>query len=99
MTRRRWALPVLVMPPRCRRLRLSSAPRLARLVQSGDLLVVYSDGILEASDSQEQEFGEERLIAAAQRNRSKSPVDICEAILAACNLLLGKKCPRTIRRC
>jgi phosphoserine phosphatase RsbU/P len=35
-------------------------------VETGDLLVVCSDGILEASDSQDQEFGEQRLIAAAQ---------------------------------
>jgi serine phosphatase RsbU (regulator of sigma subunit) len=63
-------------------------------VQSGDLLVVYSDGILEASDSQEQEFGEERLIAAAQRNWSRSPLDICEAILADVQSFVGQEVPK-----
>jgi hypothetical protein len=50
-------------------------------IQPGDLLVVYSDGIIEAADAQEQEFGEERLMSLIQRNRDQTPVEICNNIL------------------
>ena len=46
------------------------------MVEAGELLVVYSDGIVEASDDHDQEFGEERLIAAIGRNWRKSPAEI-----------------------
>ncbi len=58
-------------------------------IQPGDLLVVFSDGILEASDSRHQEFGEERIIAAVERNWTKSPAEICRAILADVRSFIG----------
>ncbi len=41
-------------------------------VQSGDRLVLYTDGITEARDSQDEEFGEQRLIDLVRDNRSCS---------------------------
>ena len=39
-------------------------------VGAGDLLVVYTDGITEAVDAADEEFGLERLVAVAQRHRA-----------------------------
>jgi serine phosphatase RsbU (regulator of sigma subunit) len=58
------------------------------------LLVVYSDGILEAANARDQEFGEERVIAAIERNASKPPDTICAAILADVRAFLGKELPQ-----
>jgi sigma-B regulation protein RsbU (phosphoserine phosphatase) len=63
-------------------------------VEAGDLLVVYSDGIVEASDAHDQEFGEERLIAEIGRNWRKPPAEICESILASTNDFLGSEAPQ-----
>lgn len=48
----------------------------------GDLLVVFSDGVLEATNRQGEEFGEERLAQTVQRHQDLSPRQICDAILA-----------------
>ncbi|HLH01379.1 MAG TPA: PP2C family protein-serine/threonine phosphatase [Bryobacteraceae bacterium] len=60
-------------------------------VQADDVLVVYSDGIVEASDSRQQEFGQDRLIEAIESNWAKSPTEICEAILADVRVFLGQE--------
>ncbi|HVL66120.1 MAG TPA: SpoIIE family protein phosphatase [Vicinamibacterales bacterium] len=41
-------------------------------LSSGDRLILYTDGVTEARDAGDQEFGEERLIAAAVANRACS---------------------------
>jgi sigma-B regulation protein RsbU (phosphoserine phosphatase) len=60
-------------------------------VQPGDLLVLFSDGIIEATDSREEQFGEERLIAVIERQWAESPPEICDAILAEVRRFLGKE--------
>ena len=52
-------------------------------IESGDLLVVYSDGILEAANEVGEQFGEERIIAAALQCNSSEPAQICAGILRA----------------
>jgi sigma-B regulation protein RsbU (phosphoserine phosphatase) len=37
------------------------------VLQRGDLLVFYTDGVTEAMNGARQEFGEERLVAAVER--------------------------------
>ena len=64
------------------------------MVEAGDLLVVYSDGIVEASDAQDEEFGEERLITAIRWNRRTRPAEICESILASTKVFLGSGAPQ-----
>ena len=50
---------------------------------SGDMLVLYSDGVTEATDVNENEFGEERLIEVLRQNRGKSSAAIVEAVTSA----------------
>jgi serine phosphatase RsbU (regulator of sigma subunit) len=45
----------------------------------GDILALYTDGVTEALNDAEKEFGEHRLIELLQRNRHKSS----QALLAA----------------
>ncbi len=49
---------------------------------AGDVLVIYTDGISEASPNEEDEFGEERLIEAARNGREQSADEVLEAILS-----------------
>jgi hypothetical protein len=48
---------------------------------SGDLLVLYSDGVVEAADAEEQEFGEHRLLAAINECLERSCAEIRDEIL------------------
>jgi sigma-B regulation protein RsbU (phosphoserine phosphatase) len=49
----------------------------------GDLLVIYSDGITEARDAKEEEFGVGRLVDAVMENRGKPAEGLKEAIFDA----------------
>jgi sigma-B regulation protein RsbU (phosphoserine phosphatase) len=49
---------------------------------AGDVLVIYTDGVSEASPNEEDEFGEERLIEAARNHRHRSADEVLEAILS-----------------
>src|SRR5262245_45824907 len=49
-------------------------------LSSGDLFAIYSDGITEALDQRDEEFGEERLLDAMTRARDQSPSDIVTAV-------------------
>jgi serine phosphatase RsbU (regulator of sigma subunit) len=53
----------------------------ARL-QPGDLLCMYSDGIIEAHDRRDQEFGMNRLLGVVRGNRTRSASEIGQAVLA-----------------
>ena len=48
---------------------------------SGDVLFLYTDGITEAMDPDKQEFGEDRLVAAARRCHSLHPEAMIPALL------------------
>ena len=50
-------------------------------VHPGDLLVLYSDGIVEAANASEEEFGEERLRGIVQENCTRPSAEILEEIL------------------
>jgi hypothetical protein len=63
------------------------------MVQAGDLLVIFSDGIIEAADADQQEFGEEGLVSVIERNWSKSPAEMCQVILANVKAFVGDKVP------
>jgi serine phosphatase RsbU (regulator of sigma subunit)/catechol 2,3-dioxygenase-like lactoylglutathione lyase family enzyme len=47
----------------------------------GDTLALYTDGITEAFNDADEEFGEERLVAALQRNRDLSSTGLLGAVV------------------
>ena len=63
-------------------------------VRSGDLLVVYSDGILEAENAEGDEFGEDGIIAAIEKHPNTSPGEICAAVLEEVRVFLGAGLPQ-----
>jgi serine phosphatase RsbU (regulator of sigma subunit) len=56
-------------------------PTSERRLFPGDLLAIYTDGITEAFNDRDEEFGEERLIEALHTHRSLAPSDLVAAIL------------------
>lgn len=55
------------------------------LMRPGDVLVCCTDGILEACNASEEEYGKERLAECIDRNRSKSAQGIIDAVFAELN--------------
>jgi len=51
------------------------------VVAPGDLLVAYSDGIAEASNDGDDEFGLDRIVAAVRHNDTSSARGICDAVV------------------
>ncbi|MGZ4816071.1 MAG: SpoIIE family protein phosphatase [Terriglobales bacterium] len=47
----------------------------------GDILSLFTDGITEAFNDAEEEFGEERLVEALGRYRQRSPQEILDAVI------------------
>jgi serine phosphatase RsbU (regulator of sigma subunit) len=47
---------------------------------TGDLFAIYTDGITEALNQRDEEFGEERLLDVMKRTREQSPSDIVTAV-------------------
>ncbi len=60
-------------------------------LRSGDLLVLFTDGIPEASNARGEEFGEARLTAVVQANRDLPAPALCERILSAVSEFLGSE--------
>jgi sigma-B regulation protein RsbU (phosphoserine phosphatase) len=52
-------------------------------LESGDILILFSDGVTEASDPSGDEFGEARLAELVTRLRERSAAEIVEAINSA----------------
>lgn len=51
-------------------------------LEPGDLLCMYSDGIIEAHDESDREFGTERLIRLVKSNRHRTAQEIGQEVLA-----------------
>jgi phosphoserine phosphatase RsbU/P len=51
------------------------------LMRKGDILLLYTDGIVEAMNEAKEMYGEQRLIAKLRELRLRSPKEICQLIL------------------
>jgi sigma-B regulation protein RsbU (phosphoserine phosphatase) len=52
------------------------------LLLPGDVLVLYTDGVVEAQDAQDTVFGEDRLLKSVQVNMGRPAQDIQDAVIA-----------------
>lgn len=50
-------------------------------LRPGDILILYTDGLVEAFNESEQQYGVERLLRTVQANRPATAEQICSAIL------------------
>jgi sigma-B regulation protein RsbU (phosphoserine phosphatase) len=46
----------------------------------GDMIILYTDGVIEALDAGQQMFGKERLIEVLRTHRTQSAVQLAETI-------------------
>lgn len=60
-------------------------------ISDGDLLVLYSDGVVEATGASGDQFGEERLQATVRNNVDKTAGEIRDAVLRDVEAFLGKQ--------
>jgi serine phosphatase RsbU (regulator of sigma subunit) len=67
------------LPPE---LRLPAYVQAEYELASGDVLVIYTDGITEAGPTEEEEFGEERLIVTAPMYQQQPAAKILDNILS-----------------
>ena len=58
-------------------------------LDTDDVLILYTDGITEAMDSEEREFGTKGIIEAAVASREASAEEIQGAVMAACQKHIG----------
>jgi sigma-B regulation protein RsbU (phosphoserine phosphatase) len=56
----------------------------------GDLLVIFSDGVTEALDANDEEFGQERLITVVRENWGNCAEELIEKIIQAVQLYAGQ---------
>jgi sigma-B regulation protein RsbU (phosphoserine phosphatase) len=51
------------------------------IMHRGDIMILYTDGIVEASNEKREMYGEQRLIAKLKEFKAKSPKAICQLII------------------
>jgi len=60
-------------------------------LKPGDVLVLYTDGVTEAINDREEEFGEERLLRVITENRNGTAREIMDRVLAAITAFAGDR--------
>jgi serine phosphatase RsbU (regulator of sigma subunit) len=66
----------------------------SRQLEAQDILILYSDGITEAMNDKREEYGEERLMAVADRLDGVSAEKVRDEVLADVGAFLGKTPPQ-----
>jgi len=55
----------------------------------GDWLLIFTDGLVEAENSLQQEYGEARLLTALEAGKSFSPAELLKRLMAELDLFVG----------
>jgi phosphoserine phosphatase RsbU/P len=58
-------------------------------LESGDWLVIFTDGIVEAENAKQDEYGETELIRVIDRESGKTPPEMLSSLLAELDLFVG----------
>lgn len=62
---------------------LAAYATLTAPINPGDRLILYTDGVLEASNGQQEEFGADRLHALVRESATRSPAEAANEIISA----------------
>ena len=55
----------------------------------GDLLLIFTDGLVEAEDAKEREFGEERMLPVVQASQSGTAAEVLKRIMSSVDAFVG----------
>ena len=66
------------------------------IMQRGDVLLLYTDGIVDASNENREMYGEQRLIQTLKKHRGRTPREICQLIIE--DVQIHNKAHRFLRR-
>jgi phosphoserine phosphatase RsbU/P len=55
----------------------------------GDWLIIFTDGLVEAENARQEEYGEERLISLLGANTSATPQELLDRLMASLDLFVG----------
>ena len=55
----------------------------------GDWLVIFTDGVVEAENARQEEFGEDRLIGLIGANAASTPKEMLERLMSGLDLFVG----------
>jgi sigma-B regulation protein RsbU (phosphoserine phosphatase) len=58
-------------------------------LRAGDLLAIYSDGVTDAQNEAEEEFGTERLVEVLKRHAGDAAADVVERVFEAIDAYAG----------
>lgn len=58
--------------------------------EPGNFLVMYTDGITEATNAVGEEYGTQRIIRVVKKHREATSQEICEAIFSSCDHFMGR---------
>ena len=58
-------------------------------VAPGDWLIIFTDGLVEAENAHQEEYGETRLLAALERGKSVEPRELLKQLMAEVDLFVG----------
>jgi len=59
------------------------------VLAAGDWLVIFTDGVVEAVNSLDEEYGEQRLLAVVAGSAESSPTDMMQRIFTALDVFVG----------
>jgi len=55
----------------------------------GDWLIIFTDGLVEAENARQEEYGEARLLAAIEAGKSIAPAEMLRSLMAELDLFVG----------
>lgn len=63
------------------------------VLESGDWLAIFTDGLVEAANSNNEEYGEQRVISVLQSSAGETPTNLISRLMVDLDLFVGNNLP------